>query len=47
LPSPAHSRGLLAETGRGLVVIRALAVAWGAAPSGDGKVVWAVLSTGG
>lgn len=47
LPSPASVGGSLAETGRGLLVIRALAVAWGAAPSGDGKVVWAVLSTAG
>jgi anti-sigma regulatory factor (Ser/Thr protein kinase) len=45
LPSPAAWRGLAADTGRGLVVIRALAVAWGATPSGDGKVVWAVLPT--
>ncbi len=46
LPSPPVGSPL-AESGRGLAVIRALAVAWGATPSGDGKVVWAVLSTAG
>jgi len=36
----------LAETGRGLHVINALADAWGyTTPSDTGKVVWAVLST--
>jgi Histidine kinase-like ATPase domain len=36
----------LAETGRGLQVISALADAWGyTTPSGTGKVVWAMFST--
>jgi len=47
LPSPSRPASTMAETGRGLAVIRALAVAWGATPSGDGKVVWAVLPTAG
>jgi anti-sigma regulatory factor (Ser/Thr protein kinase) len=38
--------GLLAETGRGLQVVAALADAWGYTPPSDnGKVVWAVFST--
>lgn len=46
-PRPDVSEASLAENGRGLVVIRALAIEWGATPSGGGKVVWAVLSTSG
>ena len=43
-PVPRHP-GLLAETGRGLHVIGALADAWGYTTPGDtGKVVWAVFS---
>ncbi len=43
-PVPKHP-GPLAETGRGLHVIGALADAWGYTTPGDtGKVVWAVLS---
>lgn len=45
LPSSGVSRGSMAETGRGMLVIRALATEWGVALTGDGKVVWAVLST--
>jgi hypothetical protein len=38
--------GLLAETGRGLHVVAALADAWGyTTPSDIGKVVWAMFST--
>jgi anti-sigma regulatory factor (Ser/Thr protein kinase) len=37
--------GTLAESGRGLVVIQALASEWGMTPTADGKVVWAVLSS--
>jgi|SRR3954447_14878433 anti-sigma regulatory factor (Ser/Thr protein kinase) len=44
-PRPDMSGVTLAENGRGLVVIQALAIEWGATPSGGGKVVWAVLST--
>jgi hypothetical protein len=45
-PVPKHP-GLLAETGRGLHVIGALADAWGYTTPGDtGKVVWAVFSAG-
>jgi anti-sigma regulatory factor (Ser/Thr protein kinase) len=48
-PSPkipvSEHPGLLAETGRGLHVIGALADAWGYTTPGDtGKVVWATLS---
>jgi anti-sigma regulatory factor (Ser/Thr protein kinase) len=49
-PAPPRSdvsEAALAESGRGLVVIQALAIEWGATPSGGGKVVWAVLSTSG
>ena len=35
------------STGRGLVVVDRLASAWGSAPSGRGKVVWAELPVGG
>jgi hypothetical protein len=34
------NRGLQAETGRGLMLVDALADAWGARPEGPGKVVW-------
>jgi anti-sigma regulatory factor (Ser/Thr protein kinase) len=33
-----------ANTGRGLLIVDALAEAWGAEPSTDGKVVWARLA---
>jgi hypothetical protein len=43
---PKHP-SLLAETGRGLHVIGALADAWGYTTPGDtGKVVWAMFSAG-
>jgi anti-sigma regulatory factor (Ser/Thr protein kinase) len=45
LPRPDVPGVTLAENGRGLVVVQALAIEWGATPSGGGKVVWAVLST--
>ncbi|WP_406044368.1 STAS domain-containing protein [Micromonospora sp. NBC_00898] len=34
---------LRAEGGRGLLLVRELAQRWGSAPTGDGKVVWAML----
>ena len=34
-------------TGRGLVVVDRLSSAWGSAPTGRGKVVWAELPVGG
>ena len=37
--------GSMREEGRGLLVIEALAAAWGYTPTVDGKVVWATLST--
>lgn len=44
-PAP-KELGYLAETGRGLQVIDALSDQWGfTAPSGGGKVVWALFST--
>ena len=43
-PRPNAAGGTLAESGRGLVVIQALATEWGTTPAGDGKVVWAVLA---
>jgi anti-sigma regulatory factor (Ser/Thr protein kinase) len=42
-PGPDSAGGTLAESGRGLVIIQALAAEWGATPTADGKVVWAVL----
>ncbi len=39
------SRG--ATSGRGLLVIDALAQRWGAQPDGTGKIVWFELATGG
>ncbi len=44
-PEPAAIADPWAETGRGLLVIAALTSDWGATPTADGKVVWAVLST--
>jgi anti-sigma regulatory factor (Ser/Thr protein kinase) len=44
-PQPAATGDTMAETGRGLLVIAALTSDWGATPTDDGKVVWAVLST--
>ncbi|MEV5765107.1 ATP-binding protein [Micromonospora sp. NPDC052213] len=39
----AGSPELLAEGGRGLLLVRELAQRWGSVPAGDGKAVWAVL----
>ncbi len=41
-PAP-RTLGSLAETGRGLHIICALSDQWGYAPSGTGKVVWAMF----
>jgi hypothetical protein len=38
-------RGTEAETGRGLLLVDALADAWGAVPSPRGKVTWFALQT--
>ncbi|WP_051807448.1 ATP-binding protein [Actinoplanes subtropicus] len=38
LPAPAQARG------RGLLVVQAICVAWGAMPTRGGKVVWATLT---
>jgi hypothetical protein len=38
-----QTRGSFAETGRGLQIICALSDQWGFAPSGTGKVVWAMF----
>ena len=44
-PAPAAPGGL-AETGRGLDIIRALSDGWGYTTAGDiGKVVWALFCT--
>ncbi|KUL41386.1 ATP-binding protein [Actinoplanes awajinensis] len=47
LPGPARDDGPLplAERGRGLPLVHAVAMAWGALPARAGKVVWATLST--
>jgi len=37
--------GVDAQSGRGLAVVAAISQAWGAEPSGTGKVVWAELDT--
>jgi anti-anti-sigma factor len=39
----AGSPDLLAEGGRGLLLVREMAQRWGSVPAGDGKVVWAML----
>ncbi|MGY0069236.1 ATP-binding protein [Streptomyces sp. QTS137] len=46
LPVPAPDDGPLAEGGRGLTLVAALAEEWGVAerPKGPGKTVWAVVS---
>jgi anti-anti-sigma regulatory factor len=41
LPDPDTGEG-----GRGLLLIDAIAAAWGSSPTPDGKVVWATLRTG-
>lgn len=41
LPDPETGEG-----GRGLLLIDAIAAAWGSSPTTDGKVVWATLRTG-
>lgn len=41
LPDPDTGEG-----GRGLLLIDAIAAAWGSSPTSDGKVVWATLRTG-
>ncbi len=38
------SPGLSAASGRGLVLVEALAASWGSVPVKDGKVVWATLA---
>ncbi|MFI5890092.1 STAS domain-containing protein [Actinoplanes sp. NPDC051513] len=40
----AATRGVLADRGRGLMLVASVAVRWGALPSRDGKVVWATLA---
>ncbi|MER6153141.1 ATP-binding protein [Streptomyces hirsutus] len=49
LPVPASDGGPLAEGGRGLALVAALAEEWGVAerPGGPGKTVWAVVSCAG
>lgn len=47
---PSVGRGTAdAESGRGLLIVEALAATWGVTPRADapGKTVWAVLSTRG
>jgi anti-sigma regulatory factor (Ser/Thr protein kinase) len=46
LASTAHSRPRpsLAEGGRGLILVHAVAMKWGAMPAHGGKVVWATVS---
>ncbi|SCL28325.1 anti-anti-sigma factor [Micromonospora rhizosphaerae] len=40
---PAGDRDLLADGGRGLMLVRELTRRWGSSPIDDGKVVWAML----
>ncbi|MDI6099325.1 ATP-binding protein [Actinoplanes sp. NEAU-A12] len=42
-PASTSSPGPLAERGRGLLLVHAAAVAWGAMPTLGGKVVWATV----
>lgn len=46
MPRLGGGDGPLCEDGRGLMVIEALAVAWGSTPVNGGKVVWATLRSG-
>jgi serine/threonine-protein kinase RsbW len=48
-PSPPRHRAVapLAESGRGLLILDALASAWGAGAAAHGKAVWAELALGG
>lgn len=43
-PSPATAESLLSETGRGLLIVRELAVRCGHRPLETGKIVWALLA---
>ena len=47
-PEPVAARrpDQLAEGGRGLLLVRNLTQRWGSLPTGDGKVVWAMLPAG-
>ena len=46
LPTPTHA-GLIDESGRGLMLVDALAERWGCdrPPSGGGKIVWALVAS--
>ncbi|MEU8241652.1 ATP-binding protein [Actinoplanes missouriensis] len=45
---PAHGdRAVLSDRGRGLLLVHAMAAAWGVLPARSGKVVWATLSPAG
>jgi anti-anti-sigma regulatory factor len=44
-PRPATTSPLAPGTGRGLLLVDAIARRWGSMPTTGGKVVWAVLST--
>jgi anti-sigma regulatory factor (Ser/Thr protein kinase) len=44
-PSPRRPASLQ-EGGRGLLLVQAVAVAWGAVPDDGGKVVWATVGVG-
>jgi anti-sigma regulatory factor (Ser/Thr protein kinase) len=44
-PRPPDEVALIAEGGRGLVLVDALADEWGTVPLGDGKQVWARLTS--
>ena len=41
LPQPRRQLGAVAESGRGLYLVEAVATAWGCEPHGLGKRVWA------
>jgi hypothetical protein len=47
-PSPEHPEhersGILADQGRGLLLVEQLAAGWGTTPVDDGKRVWAELA---
>lgn len=43
-PSPGASGGPDDEHGRGLLLLDAMADAWGCSPTADGKVVWATIT---
>jgi anti-sigma regulatory factor (Ser/Thr protein kinase) len=45
-PAPLDQRAQMSDRGRGLLLVHAVAAAWGAMPARGGKVVWATVAAG-